>query len=80
MSFLGRKKHRNLMSAACADLDDAYRRLSDLLLSSDTLYATQEPEWQEGPEGGRHCAASEKLRRALVTLQALDLPGVGDLG
>ena len=79
MSLLGRCKRRNLLNAAHADLEDADRRLSHILLSLDTEYATQEMEWQEGEPGMRNCAASEKLRQAVLVLRGLDLPGAEEL-
>ena len=80
MSIVSRYKRRSLLDAARHDLECADRRLSDLLLSADTEYATQEPEWQEGEAGTRHCAASDKLRQAVITLRGLDLPDAGELG
>ena len=79
MSLLCRRRYRSLLSAARADLDDADRRLSHVLLSSDTLYATRDTAWQEGPEGKRHCAASDKLRVAVLALRGLDLPQAEEL-
>ena len=78
--LVSRYKRRCRLDAVRAVLAGAAAELSDLLLSEDTRYATQEAAWQEGPDGAQHCRGSEKLRHAIAVLQGVDLPDAGELG
>ena len=77
---IGRRRRQRAISEARTYLDCAADRLHDAVLSLDLHYATQEPEWQEGPEGALDVQVSHALREAVQKLRVFELPEVGELG
>ena len=70
---------RRLLGEARLRLDQAAFALTDIQQSGNRAALRGNIEWQEGPPGARHQAASAELRDAILRLYLFTLPSLDGL-